>query len=98
MHTTQTAGLVGSGRQLFYREPLEDGTYSVMVADVQSDPVFTRTQPRTLFEGPFNRTIPVRTCDIAPDGRRFVMTTPHQIEAQPVTRINIVLNWARRAA
>ena len=56
------------GRQLFYRETLEDGTHSVMVADVRLDPVFTPTQPRTLFEGPFARAQPVRTYDVAPDG------------------------------
>ena len=32
--------------------------------------------------------------DVAPDGQRFVMVRDlNQVEAQPVTRINIVLNW-----
>ena len=63
------------------------------MADVQSDAIFTRTQPRTLFEGPFGHAQPVRSYDIAPDGQRFVMSSAPQVEAQPVTRINIVLNW-----
>ncbi len=82
------------GRQLFYRKELEDGTFSVMVADVETDPIFTGTRPRTLFEGPFGNSDAVRDYDVAPDGRRFVMVTDqNQAEAQPVTRINIVLNW-----
>ena len=79
------------GRQLFYRrgEPR-----SIMVVDVQTEPSFAGTRPRTLFERPFGQTYPARNYDVAPDGRRFVMVTqPDQFEAQPVTRLNIVLNW-----
>ena len=82
------------GRQLFYRRQLEDGTWSVMVVDVETDATFTRNQPRTLVEGPFGVSMPSRSYDVAPDGRRFVLTSPNQVEAQPVTSIHIVLNWA----
>ncbi len=83
------------GTQLFYLREREDRTCNVMVVDVQTDATFSRNRPRTLFEGL------VVDCaltynsyyDVAPDGQRFVMRLPSQIEAQPVTRINIVLNW-----
>ena len=82
------------GSQLYYRRRLDDGARSVMVVEVQTTPSFTRNQPRTLFEGPFGDTVPVRSWDVDPDGQRFVMLSdPSQVEAQPVTRINIVLNW-----
>ena len=37
--------------------------------------------------------IRVRSYDIAPDGRRFVMRTAASAELQPMTDIRIVLNW-----
>ena len=83
------------GRQLFYRRELEDGTLKWLVVDVETDATFTRNQPRTLFEveGPADFSMPSRSYDVAPDGRRFVLKSPTQIEAQPVSSINIVLNW-----
>ena len=78
------------GSQLFCR-----GTRSVMVVEVQTTPTFTPNRPRTLFEGSFGSTAPIRNWDVDPDGQRFVMTQtdPNRVEQQPVTRINIVLNW-----
>ena len=84
------------GKQLFYLSPLGDGTWGVMVADVQTDPTFIQSRPTTLFAGPFvnSGTDPVTSYDVAPDGQRFVMVgNGPEVVAQPVTRINIVLNW-----
>ncbi len=65
-----------------------------MVVDMETEPNFTRSSPRLLFEGPYTRLSPVRGYDISPDGQRFAMvTSPYEVEPQPVTSINIVLNW-----
>jgi serine/threonine-protein kinase len=82
------------GRQLFYvfragpGEPLR-----VMVVDVATDPTFTRGKPRLLFEGPYAGCGPARCYDVSPDGKRFVAVRLAPAEPQPVTGINIVLNW-----
>ena len=66
-----------------------------MVVDVTTDATFTRSQPRVLFESrDFGGSNPVRSYDVAPDGERFVMYTDRsQVEQEPVTSINVVLNW-----
>jgi len=104
VHRVSTAGGVAplwssDGTQLFYRTG-KGATLYVMVVDVETDPTFTRNQPRTLFEassagpGAFGSTTPTRSYDLAPDGRRFVMiANPAQFEQQPVTSIHVVLNW-----
>ena len=82
------------GRQLFYRAPRgEEGLRRYMVVDVSTEPTFTRSQPRLLFEGSFLATLLLRNYDVSPDGQRFVMATREEHEPEPVTQINIVLNW-----
>jgi serine/threonine-protein kinase len=84
------------GRQLFFRTySKEVSALEMMVVDVATDGSFTRGQPRTLFHGrDFRGTIPVRSYDISPDGRRFVMLKrSSDVEPRPATRINVVLNW-----
>ena len=68
-----------------------------MVVDVTTGTTFTRSQPRVLFESrEFGGSTPVRSYDIAPDGERFVMyTSTSRVEQQPVTSIDVVLNWAQ---
>ena len=46
-----------------------------------------------LFEGPYGGTTPMRSFDISPTGDRFVLREPSEPEPQPVTEINVVLNW-----
>jgi len=64
--------------------------------EVAGEAEFSRnTEPRLLLEGPFGVTTPLlRSYDVAPDGR-FVTTVSidERAEDQPVTRLNIVLNW-----
>lgn len=78
------------GRELFFRQGPR-----VMVVDVETEPAFRRTsRPRPLFEGPYGSSNPVRSYDIfPPNGERFVMTRPRDVAPEPVTGINIVLNW-----
>ena len=82
------------GQQLFYtgREPGNSGL-AVMVVDVETEPAFRPGQPRMLFEGPYGRTIPIRSFDISPTGDRFVLREQLDPEPQPVTPINVVQHW-----
>ena len=99
VHRVSTAG--GSaplwspdGRQLFFRKSWEERDRGIMVVDVTTDPTFTRSQPRSLFESrEFGGSIPVRSYDLAPDGQRFVMYRLGQADPQPVTGIHVVQNW-----
>ncbi len=82
------------GRELFFRAPSEAGVRRYMVVDVTTGATFPRSQPRVLFEsGDVAGSTPVRSYDLAPDDERFVMYTATQVEPQPVTSINVVLNW-----
>jgi len=78
------------GRRLFYRRQ-----GAIWVVDVTAEADFSRnTEPQLLLEGPIGGTTPLRSYDVAPDGR-FVTTmrTDERAEDQPVTSLNIILNW-----
>ncbi len=81
------------GEQLFYHTTVDAGVNRFMVVDVSPGSTFTRSRPRTLFEGPYSSTNPVRGYDVSPDGDRFVLRTENDREPEPTTRIHIVLNW-----
>ena len=84
------------GQQLFYtrREPPDNyDSLEVMVVDVETEPAFRPGQPRMLFEGPYQGSIPIRSFDISPTGDRFVLNEPIDPEPQPVTQINVALDW-----
>jgi eukaryotic-like serine/threonine-protein kinase len=52
--------------------------------------------PRVMFEakpGDYDATTPIRSWDISPDGRRFLLVRPVPLTDPPVSRINVVLNW-----
>ena len=66
--------------ELFYRNGDK-----MMAVSFKTDPTFMPEKPRFLFEGQFG------PGDVAPDGR-FLMVQAVEPE-QPVTKINIVLNW-----
>ena len=82
------------GRQLFYRTRENEETI-FKVVDVTADESFTRSQPRLLLSKAGGGTVPTRSYDIAPDGRRFVMGVPSEEEPESLrmTRINVILNW-----
>ena len=79
------------GRELFYRET----TSRMMVVDyeVAADGSFDAGKPRLLFEGAYRATYPLRNYDVSSDGRFVMGSYEDQPEPQPVTQINIVLNW-----
>ena len=76
------------GQQLFFRYPATD---RIMVVDIPGGSILARGSPRDLFEiqgGSVDGFY-----DVSPDGERFVMGTRVVQQTEPVTRINIILNW-----
>src|SRR5437762_4163811 len=77
-----------NGRELFYRNGGK-----MMVVDVTTQPSFTTTKRRMLFEGYYAADTKNETnYDVTPDGQRFVMVKPSEQE-RTATQINMVLNW-----
>jgi Tol biopolymer transport system component len=74
-----------SGRELFYRNGRQ-----LMSVEVATQPGFSATHPRSLFEGQYR--IFRTDYDVSPDGQRFLMLEPLE-PPQPATQINVVLNW-----
>jgi serine/threonine-protein kinase len=82
------------GRELFYRQGTGKNTHMMVV------PISIKTEfqqlgpPRELFAGDYSASTPIDSWDLSPDGRRFIMAkSVSRPDAQPVTRINVVLNW-----
>jgi hypothetical protein len=77
------------GRELFYRS----GDTMLAVA-ITTQPAFVAGLPRRLFDGHYEGTgTGTSGYDVSADGRRFLMIQPAEPE-QPVTQINVVLNWS----
>jgi len=78
-----------NGRELFYRNGDK-----MMAVDILTQPGFTASTPRMLFEGRYEQPpVPLHNFDVSPDGQRFLMLKPvEQAQAAP-TQINVVLNW-----
>ena len=78
------------GRELFYRIGAR-----MMVALIQTSPVFRSSRPRELFEGPYlsgRETAAIATTyDVAPDGEHFLMIEGGEEEGGD--QLNLVLNW-----
>jgi serine/threonine-protein kinase len=80
-----------NGRELFYR----NGDKMIAV-DISTEPAFRAGTPRLLFEAGYEGPGPGSdgaNYDVSPDGQRFVMIQAGQEEQEPVTQINVVLNW-----
>ena len=76
-----------SGEELFYRNNAGD---EMLVVDITTEPTFSASTPRVLFEGGFQRSQGSSAFyDISPDGQRFLMLQ------QPVGggQIAVVLNF-----
>ncbi len=75
-----------SGRELFYRNGVK-----LLVAEVRTQPAFSASRPRVLFEGRYD-TLPWNSnYDVTPDGQRFLMVQSAEPTGQ--SQINVVLNW-----
>ena len=79
-----------NGRELFYR----DGD-KMMVAAVETKPVFAAGKPKLLFEGHYETGFGAfeRDYDVSPDGQKFLMIKAGEQELAP-TQLNVVLNWS----
>jgi Tol biopolymer transport system component len=75
-----------SGTELFYRD-----RYKLMVADLKTQPAFTASPPRLLFESPYEGVSSRANFDITSDGRRFLML--ETVEKDSTTEVKIVPNW-----
>ena len=76
-----------NGDELFYRNGEK-----MMVVTVETAPTFKPSTPRMLFEAAYSYVIGtrIRSYDVSPDGRRFLMVQPEQAS---VTQLNVVINW-----
>jgi hypothetical protein len=82
-----------NGAELFYLEPRGE-LMRMMAVNVSLAPAFRAGAPRALFEGRYFVGSPMRSYDVAADGR-FIMTQDvPQLPAPAVTQIPLVLNWA----
>ncbi len=80
------------GRELFYRIN-SGGKRKMMAVNITTDPAFTAGKPRMLFEEDrFQPSLPVRSYDVAADGRFLMLDVPEQ-PAERVTELRVVLNW-----
>jgi serine/threonine protein kinase/Tol biopolymer transport system component len=72
---------------------------AIMAAQVNTEPTFSASKPKTLFRGNYvTGYMENPEWDISPDGKRFVMIKPTAVtdeDSEPEIRnqINIVLNW-----
>jgi hypothetical protein len=79
------------GRELFYREGAR-----MMAVAISTENRFRPLGPaRALFSGDYiEASVPSSGFDVTPDGQRFLMKVRGStVEADPVTTINVVLNW-----
>jgi len=60
--------------------------------DVTADGELDPGRPSLLFDGHYEAFYPISNYDVSHDGR-WVMSPVTEPEPQPVTQINIVLNW-----
>jgi len=82
-----------NGRELFYLVPVGTGRLRMMEVDVVPGDTFKAGTPRVLFEGNWQLSQPMRSYDITPDGKYFIMARTEPLPDQRVTRLNVVLNW-----
>jgi Tol biopolymer transport system component len=74
--------------ELFYRDDSK-----MMVVETTTQPSFTASKPRVLFDGPYEKTTgTLAFYDASADGQRFLMLKPSESD-QGATQINVVLNW-----
>ena len=77
-----------NGRELFYRSGDK-----MMVAEITSQPSFSVSKPKMLFQGPYLPTAATTpNYDVSLDGQRFLMLKAVEQE-QAATQINVVVNW-----
>ena|SRR5688572_1750953 len=66
-----------------------------MEVPIQSTPLSAGI-PRVVTSFPYLVSGPARSYDVAPDGRRFIVTTYEQPARAAVTELHVILNWEER--
>jgi serine/threonine protein kinase/Tol biopolymer transport system component len=84
-----------NGRELFYRSYTEKSEQLYMSVTIRSQSPFRVDPPRVMFRaspGEYDATTPLRSWDVSPDGKRFLLMRV-QAADRLVTTVNVVLNW-----
>jgi hypothetical protein len=84
------------GRRLFYKTSVPDAAIEMrrwMVVDVTTTPTFTRSRPRPVITGTYLDTGGVANYDIDANDARFLVVQRLDVAPQPVTRVELVVNW-----
>jgi Tol biopolymer transport system component len=79
------------GKELFYR--VGD---RLMGVRVETSPTFTAAVPRVLLTGSYvagGGLDAPRLYDVSPDGKRFLFIKPVEKNEEPITRLELVVNW-----
>jgi serine/threonine-protein kinase len=79
----------GDGRRLWY-----DAHGTLMEVGIESSPTLRIGASRSI--GPDHRLLtsyPTRSFDVTPDGKRFLINTYEPRPNQPITTLDVVLNW-----
>ena len=74
------------GKELFYRS-----SNKWMVVSISTETEFKTESPQVVFEGPY-KDVAGRSCDIAPNGQRFLVLKPEYDDSQ-VRELHVVTNW-----
>jgi eukaryotic-like serine/threonine-protein kinase len=80
-----------NGREIFYRSGNK-----MMVVEVTTQPSFSASKPRVLFEGPYLLGLFPNSggaYDVTSDGQRFLMVKETAAASTSTAQINVVLNW-----
>ena len=80
-------------KELFYLAPGP----TLMSVPIQTTPAFSVGQPVKLFSGPYSLNPTLRTYDVSPDGRRFLMIK-HEGDSTAPPTIVVVLNFLQELA
>ncbi len=66
-----------------------------MAVEITTEPAFAAGTPRLLFNAGWEVPAPggQANYDVSSDGQRFLMIQASQEQQEPVTQINVVLNW-----
>jgi serine/threonine-protein kinase len=80
-----------NGKELFYRVPLEDWKWRMMVVGVSAGNPVRFSRGRPVFEDSYGD-FGLLSYDVLPDGQHFVMVEVDR-KASQIDHFNVVLNW-----
>jgi serine/threonine-protein kinase len=82
------------GTQLFYQQLWSQRENQVSAVDVRTGPVFSAGKPRLLFTvQSYSGMSSIRTWDISPDGKHFLVVKMEERKSRPLTELVLVQNW-----